>query len=205
MQPYQEASEAIQKRREAPGQFLKKAAIAAPSILGGGAIINRIMPLLNEFIPPNIASKGLEKIDSRFGKFIQGAIGNGSTMDEVMSFIKEKVGGAQEKQQAPNQQSIIEQYSPELFQFLTGEIQKGRQPIEAGALAETSGKFKKAIADMVKDHKAPFSSILESVFGGGQMAQKQPQQQPQQTQQPQQGQGNNDQALMAALQKILSM
>jgi hypothetical protein len=159
---------------------------------------SKIMPFLNEYIPTDIALKGISKVSPKFGDFLNRGLAKGLDAKSGLDYIKENLS----KKQAPNERNIIEQYSPELHQFLTGEIQKGRQPLEAGALAETSGKYKKAIQDMVKDHKAPFSSILESVFGSAQQPQQPQQQAPQQGQQQPE---NGDQALMAALQKILQM
>lgn len=195
MQPYQRESQAVQAQKKLPGQILKKTALAAPALLSGGAILGRVLPLLDSLVPKNIAAKGLAKIDPRLGKVIEGAVNSGRTIDDALGFIKEKIEPSKS-----NQQSIIEQYSPELFQFLNDQIQKGRQPLEAGALAETSGKFKKAIKDMVTDHKTPFSSILETVFGSAQ----QPQQPQRQTTEPMQS-TNSDQALLSALDKILKM
>jgi len=216
MEPYQRAGEETRRQGEAPLRLAKTGLSIAGSALGGAAI-GRVMPLLNELIPQSLAIKGLSKIDSRFGKFINTVLDNGGSFDEAKNFIKEKAESSQPK---PDQRSILEQYSPELFQFIQQQIQGGRPPLEAGALAQSSGKYKKEIDKMTKDHKTPFSSILESIFGTGQTKQPsgdnlgtmgreealgnfrnkimQPQQMQQQAQQPGQGQ----QALMAILQKI---
>lgn len=200
MQPYQRADEETRRQGEVPLK-LAKTAISTGASLAGGAVLGRVMPFLSQHIPSDLAIKGLSKIDPRFGNFINTALQNGKTFDEVKDFIKEKAESSQEKK--PDQKSIIEQYSPELNQFITEHMQKGRSPLEAGALAEMGGKFKDVIKKMVKDHKAPFSSILESVFGSAQQTQ-QNQQQNTQSQSPiqktQSGQGQ--QALMDILQKI---
>lgn len=199
MQPYQRAAEESKIQGEAPFRLAKKGLAIGGALAAGAGSLSRIMPFLSEFIPPGLAIKGLSKIDPRFGKFINTAMENGTNFDEVKDFIKEKAEGSQK---APDQRSIIEQYSPELHQFLTQQIQGGRSPLEAGALAQVSGKFKKEIDKMTKDHKTPFSSILESIFGTGQTTQPQ-QQAPQQMQGQQQSQpGQGQQALMSILQKI---
>lgn len=210
MQPYQKASEQILKQSSEPGELLKKAGKAALSIGVSAPIFGKVNALLNSFIPSNISAKGLSKVDSRFGKFINGVVNNGGSQDEALNFIKEKMNlESEEKSQgnAKQQQNIIEQYSPELNQFMNQEIQKGRSPIEAGALAQNDKRFSQVIKKLSKDHKANWSAILESIYGGGQMAQAQQPGQPQggqQSQQPgQQQSGNVDQALMAAFDKIL--
>lgn len=175
MQPYQEATEEIRRQGELPLKTAKTlgsvGASAATAYLGGGAI-NRILPFLSKYIPEDLVKKGLSKIDPRYGKFIDKALSHGKSIEEIKDFIGEKIQGSQETKTAPEQRSIIEQYSPELFQFLKGEIDKGRAPLEAGALAQLQEPFKKIIKKMSEDHKAPFSSILQSVFGGAQQAQQ---------------------------------
>jgi len=209
MQPYQAASKASLKNTEQIGQFIADAAMTGGKIALGGAIAGRIMPLLSSFVPQDLAIKGLYKVSPTLGKFINASQNQGTSEDEILNFIKEKIGmGESKKEQPKEQRSVIEQYSPELSQFIQGHIQQGRSPIEAGALAQLDPKFKSVIQKMTADHKTDFSSILQSVFGGGQTAQQpQPGQtsplvpgQEQQMQQQQQGSGQ--QALMAILQKI---
>ncbi len=203
MQPYQKASEAILNQSKEPGNVLSglaKAGTTAAGVVGGGAILKRALPFLNQYISPDLAAKGLKKIDTRFGKFIDNALKNGNSEAEAIEYIKDKIQPKQEP--AKENRSIIQQYSDQLDTFIKNHIQQGRQPLEAGALAQLDPKFKKVISQIEKDHKTPFSAILESTYGSAQ--------QPQQTgtqsqQQPAQSQQNTDQALMAALEKILQM
>lgn len=215
MQPYQRASESIRSGQEYPIQMLKNAGLAA---IGGGvaragskavsSLIPAIGALINDYVPDNISRAGLSKIDPRFNKFIQGAISGGYSYEDVRKFLGDKV----EKTQAQENRNIIEQYSPELHKFISEQVKSGRSPLEAGALAfqeQKAGKgFKKIIEKLVKDHKTPWASIIEAVYGSPNMAQpQQPTQaepQPQGAQSPQQGQpqGQGQQALMSILQKI---
>lgn len=215
MQPYQEASEEMKRQGELPIKALQKAGglgLTATSGIGAGLILNRVLPLLNSFVPRDIAIKGLTRIDPRFGTFIQKALNSGQSFDQVRDFIKSKTEGGEieNKPKVQDQRTIIEQYSPELFQFLKSEIEKGRAPLEAGALAQLQEPFKPIIKKISNDHKVPFSSILQSVFGEGIQQSKKslPAQtensQMQSISQPQQA-INNDQALLAALDKILKM
>lgn len=93
MQPYQEASEEIRRQANLPGNLLKKGAAIGASLYGGGAILKRVAPLLSPLIPSGLAAKGLEKVDPRFGKFIKSAVANGSSLDDILNFIKEKTSG----------------------------------------------------------------------------------------------------------------
>lgn len=215
MQPYQKAGREIQRQADAPGNALKKAALAAPVLATGGGALSRILPMLSEYIPSNLAANGLKKIDSRFGKFIDGAIGSGQTLDEVMGFIKKQLG-SEEKAESPKKQKMgnaVRLYSDELMDFLESEVGKGRDPLEAGMVARQQPKYKKVIEKMEREHKSSFDSILQSIFGmpqqknqgqalqGQQMDMFQGQVQ-QQTQQGSQQGGQGQQALMAILQKI---
>lgn len=231
---------------------------------------NRVLSLLNEHVPEELAFKGISKISPELGSFLTRGLSAGLPIASGLDFLRNKLsneetssnsslradekaaqtqikqsrnesnnikslaklglgiaGGAglsglanglvsnaltqnpqsssinpvepvqpnepmQQPNQAPNNQNIIEQYSPDLHQFLLSEIQKGRSPIEAGALAQVSGKFKKEIARITKDHKADWSAIIESVFGKGEVTQERPK-----------TQGNADDRLTASMEKLL--
>lgn len=209
MQPYQEATEEVRRQGEIPLKAAQTAgsigATAATAYLSGG-VINRVLPFLSKYIPEDLVKKGLSKIDPRYGRFIDKALGEGKTIEEVKEFIGQKIQGEQKSKPAKEKRNIIEQYSPELHQFLEQEIKKGRKPIEAGALAQNDKRFSSAISKMSKDHKTNWSSIIDSVYGIGETAQPQQEiqeQQPQQNiQQPSQQSGQGQQALMAIMQKI---
>lgn len=172
MEPYQQASQAIRQGEESKVGLLQNAALAytgGKAISGGYQALNRLMPavgaFLSEYIPENLAIKGLNKIDPRLGKFIHGALSEGYTFDDVKNFMGEKI----QKTQEDEKKNIIQQHSPELHQFVENEIKNGRSPLQAGALAqmEQKGKsgFKSIIEKLVKEHKMPWSSIVEMVFG----------------------------------------
>lgn len=175
MEPYQEAAQEIKSQGERPINFAKKAigtGVAASTAYLGGSAVNRVLPFLSKYIPESLFTKGLSKVDPRFGKFIEGAMSAGKTVDEIKDFIGEKFseeGGPLDP--SKQHRSIIEQYSPELYQFLKGEIGKGRSPTQAGALAKNDKKFLNIIKKISKDHKTDWSAIIESVFGIGQKAQ----------------------------------
>lgn len=216
MQPYQEATKEIGRQGELPLKLAKRAASVGSAVAGTGAAylaggaINRVLPFLSRYVPEDLAIKGLSKVDPRFGKFIQTALSAGESFDQAKEFIGSKIEEQQEKSDGPAKQSgnIIEQEDPKLFKFLDQEIRKGRKPIEAAAIAQNLVGYRNTIEKLVKAHKTPWSSIIESIFGKGDMAL--PSQQPGQQQQmgqpgqpPQGGQGGpGQQALMGILAKI---
>lgn len=174
MQPYQEEAEAIKRQGEMPFRAAKTAAMYAP-IAGaaagaGNQILKRVAPFLSEYLPQNLAIKGLSKIDPRLGKFIQTALDNGQTWNEVKDFIGSKFQESEEPQKekkkpAKENRNIIEQYSPELLNFMKEQISGGRPAIQAAAIAQNDKRFGDVIKKMMKDHKLPWSAIVESVFG----------------------------------------
>lgn len=206
--PYQEASEEVQRRGELPISMAKS---LGGAIAGGAALkaVSKVLPFLNKHIPASLAIKGLTKADPRYGKFIQKSLAEGKPMDEIKDFIREKAESALPKEKAVEGKNIIEQYDPELHKYITEKIKKGSTHIHAGTKALKHERFKKAINKLTKDHKTSWDRILESVYGSEGMAQsrKEPQQEPQkeqiQQQQPQGGQRENgtaQQAIMQALQ-----
>jgi len=201
MNPYQKTVEEMKRQNEGPKRFAKT--VASVGTAAGAAsfapVLARAAPFLSQYIPEDLAVKGLSKISPKFGNFIKSAIDSGYDINQVKDFIGQQVTESQTA--AKDDRSVIEQYSPELHQFIDQEVKKGRSPIEAAAIAQNDKKFKDIINKLTKDHKAPWSSIVESIFGGKGQAQ------PQQTGQTQQNQGSqlDDTALMDAFSKILKM
>lgn len=199
LQPYQAASLQVQDQAEQPERLLRGAAGTTASLAGLGAVATRVLPFLNKYIPASIAMKGISKISPTLGKFIQGSVDQGHDQSDVLDFIKNKISPEQSsEQQAPDQRNIIEQYSPTLYQFLKEKIESGKSPRAIAQNAKSQNFFRDAISKMEKDHKTNFEDIVESIFGGGQMAQQPQNSQPQQSQSP----GSGQQALMSILQQI---
>lgn len=213
MQPYQEASEEIRRQGNRPLELAKNAATlagAAGTAYFAGSNLGRVLPFLSKYVPEDLAIKGLNKIDPRFGDFINKAQSAGQSFGEIKDFIS---GKAEEGMQAQSEKkgNIIEQYSPELHRFLSEKIQSGVSPFTAAGLAmmtHLGTDFKSVIEKIKKDHKVPWIDIVESIYGG-QAPQQQGQAQPptppnnpgQSTAQPGQP-GPAQQAFMDVLAKI---
>jgi len=219
MQPYQQASEELRRRGEAPLKAVGKIAEAGLDIAstglkygGGAALFKRVLPLLSEYIPEELAKKGLNKINPGFGKFIDKAESEGSDFEEIKEFIKEKGEKTLEKEKPKENRNIIEQYEPELNQFILDQIKQGQNPAAAAYLAKEApknkAKFSKIIQKLEKDHNIDFISLVESLFGEAQSNQEQqPQNDPMQAQQQQQqgqGQQNQTQGIGKGEQAILN-
>lgn len=204
MQPYQEANEEINRQGESPYRIAKNVgstALAAGTLSGAGALINKVLPFLNKYIPQDMAIKGLSKIDPRFGSFINKAMSNGKSFEEAKEFIQSKASEFEQSQPKQKKLNIIEQHSPALHEFIMEEIKKGRSALEAGALARVNKKYQKDIDKIEKSNNMKWSDILENIFGKPQSIPESPQQQQAQPSQPQQ-QSGVDPALASIMQQI---
>lgn len=215
LRPDEEANLSEIERDENIRSTLKKGASTALGLAAGttglgvigGGIASKIMPFLNQYIPTDLAMKGISKISPKLGDLLKKGQSMGLDLQEGLNFIKDKISGGEET--AKENRNIIEQYDPELHIYLTENLKKGIPLIEAGKKALGHGRFKKSIEKMTKDHRSPWSAILQTVYGSMGVGKSQPEQQPQQPQQPitqnppqQQQQGQGQAALMAILQKI---
>ena len=184
MNPFEKTAEEMKRQSEAPKRLAKGiiTAGAAGAALGASSfapMLARAAPFLSQYIPENLAIQGLSKISPQFGKFVKSAMNSGYDFGEIKNFIGEQITDSQKAQENRN---IIEQESPELHQFISDEIKKGRKAIEAGAIAQHDKRFSDIIKKLMKSHKIPWYSLLESVYGAGETAQEPEQAQPQQQQ-----------------------
>jgi hypothetical protein len=165
--PDEIASESqIEENKQTDANFKKAANLGltlGTTALGVG-LSSKVLPFLNEYIPTDLALKGISKVSPQLGNFLKKGMSVGLDIQEGLSFIKDNLMKGSE-QKAPEQKNIIEQYDDQLHSFMKDLISKGRSPLEAGALAKISGKFDKSILKMEKENKANFSSIIESVYG----------------------------------------
>lgn len=171
---------------------------AGAAAFAGGKLGAKILPFLNEYIPYNLALKGINKVSPQLGGFLKKGMEQGLDLKDGLEYLKRNIGEEEKQQPVKENRNIIQQYSPELFQFLEEQIKQGRDPIQAGAVAQNDKKFSPIIQKISKDHKADWSSILQTVFGQGEPSQTQ------QTQ-PNQQQGQGAQAIAQAMQRINSL
>ena len=173
---------------------------AAGAVVGTGLSIasSKVLPFLSEYLPVDLAMRGLDKVSPAIGRFLKKGQSMGLDIKEGMNYVKEQMMPKKEKEQPQQNRNIIEQYSPELHQFIDQEVRKGRPLIQAGALAQNDRRFADIINKLQKDHKTPWSQILQSIYGGALKEQSQDQGQ---MQQPQQGGGQGD--IDPALQQLI--
>lgn len=213
LRPDEKTSQYRIEQSEKLANTVKSTALGLGSAAFGAGLTSRILPFLSEFIPADLAMKGISKVSPQIGKFLKNGQDMGLGLKEGLDFLKNKMNPQQEqKQNSPI--DMIKGYSPELSEFLMKHIQSGRQPQEAAAMAKMPGKFDKDVRNIEKDTGENFVDLINRLFG---VQQPSPTQQPQAQQgaaQPQQSQqaaqqsqqpNQGDAALMAALDKILKM
>lgn len=217
MQPHQKAAESLRSGEEYPLHLFKQAGLTA---IGGGAAavgskaVNKLIPaigsLINSYIPENLSIKGLSKIDPRFGKFIEGAMKEGYSYDDIRSFLGDKIEKTQEIEKIQSDPlKFFETNYPNIAGALARTMQNGQSPEAAAAILKSSTPFSKDIKKIEKESGKNFVDYVLELFGNrGQETQQQQMQQPEENQQvqeqPQQS-GGVDAQLMAALDKILKM
>lgn len=221
MQPFQKASEALRAGADYPVDLGKKAALTAAGSAAGylglssvRGVLPKVQAFLSNFLPENISEKGLRSVDPRMSSFITAAQQSGYTFDEIKNLISQKVGNDQPSQaqpqaaQAGTQKNPIEKIAPDLHAFMMQEIQKGRTPLQAGALAEMgvgNKSFGSAIQKLKKDLNLSWSQIVEDVYKSRTQPQAAPAPAAPQPSAPAQAApqvGQGQQALMQMLQQI---
>ena len=209
MRPDELAAQSQIERAQGRDRMIKSGLKTAAGIglAAASPLASKIAPFLSSYVPVDLAVKGINKISPQLGNFLKKGMEKGLDVKEGLNYIKENMMGGSEnegrQEPAKEGKNIIQQYSPQLFQFLKDLIGKGQNPLQAGAIAQNNKQFSQTIKKMMKDHKMNWSDIIQGIFGSGETAQ------PQQTQQQGMGQagqqrqmGQNEQQLLGILQKI---
>lgn len=146
------------------------ASIAAPYVIPhvAPALASRIAPFLNKYIPPSLAIQGINKINPKLGSFLKKGADMGLDVEDGLNFLKDKLFGDKQESSKAENRNIIEQYLPELHQYLDQKIKSGEDVISAAtqAVYEKGKPFEKIIRKIEKDHKTPWTALVESIYGG---------------------------------------
>lgn len=171
----------LEERERKKGLLKTGAELAGGTALSfaGGAAAAKFLPYLSEFMPIDLAVKGISKYSPKLGKILKNAPKYGFDTEEVLGYLRENSMPSGEDQQ--QEISPIQKYSEKLFSFLKEQIGGGRSPLEAGALAQNMKEFMQPIQKMQKDLQRNWSDILTEEFGEGVMNKEPSQQQPQES------------------------
>lgn len=203
--PYQAATEEIRRQAQAPKKLLNTAVGVGTSLIGGTALA-KVLPLLNQFVPGELMRKGISKVNPRLGGFINTAINNGYSLDDIRGFLQDKFSQAdpqnqQNQQSTPQSVNPLQEFEtnyPDLAQALQGYINQGQSPDAAAGILKTSSSFGKKVSQLEKNVGKNFIDYVLELFGNSQQQSAQQAQQPiqnQASQSPQQPGGLNPQLL----------
>ena len=199
MQPYQRASQSLQNQGAMPFKIAGQVASVAASLgaaSAGASVLGKALPFLNKYIPRNLAVQGLNKIDPRFGKFIDEIEQNGYSFEDAREYIKSKL----EKEINPEQPQVIEEpqiqeeqqnisdkeskddsknilmkFSPRLAQEVENYIKSGHPIEEIEKIVRSPGsKLAKNVDYIEQSLGMTFYDILRSIYGGAKRSSKQP-------------------------------
>jgi hypothetical protein len=167
-----------QRMRSNVGKGVGVAVGAASAAFGA-----RALPFLSEYIPTDLAMKGLQRVAPKVADFLKKGQSAGLDIKQGMDFIKSKLSTEQTTKSAQDNRNLIEKYSPELHQFIDQQIKGGRSHLEAGAIAQLGKKggpdFKSIIDKITKDNKSTWADVLDAVYGNSSQSAKQPANSPQ--------------------------
>jgi len=197
LRPDELASQSAIQKSKQEDELLKKG-IGFSTGLGtaglGVGLAKKALPFLSEFIPVDLAMKGINKVAPEIGKFLKKGQSMGLDLKKGFNFLRENLSP---KSNQSNPLQDFETNYPEIVQALSGHINNGRSPQEAAAILKTSTPFGQKIKKIEKDTGKNFVDFILEMMGGNQSSQMQQPQQIQQqapqgtpvTQQTQQSQG----------------
>lgn len=170
MRPDEQANQAEIERDERFRSNLKRG-IGTSASIAAGAAASRVMPFLSEYVPVDLALKGLSKVSPHIADFLKRGQKAGLDIKEGMNYVKDLMKPEENKQApVPNKKNLIEMHSPELHQFIEQEMKKGQNHLQAGARATLKKEFGDVIEKLKKEHKTSWEQILEAVYGGSKSA-----------------------------------
>jgi hypothetical protein len=143
MRPDEKTAQTMQNREHEWNKTIKKTgsnALKLGASLIGGGIAARILPFLSEFISPEIALKGITKVNPKIGDFLNRGMNQGLSLTEGLKYLKrqlsgegEYAGGQEEEIEQPQQAQAPQQMNQEPPVGSLKALLKGQPPIKQQA------------------------------------------------------------------------
>jgi hypothetical protein len=170
LRPDEEVTEnEIRKSKERSNNVksvLETAGSAATGI-AGGQLAMKVLPFLNEYIPLEIAKKGIDKIVPKLGKFLDHGISQGLSLQSGLDYLKsEFLPEFGKEKKAENRQNEIGQVSQELQDFIEQQVQAGKSPDHAAATAMIRPEFLEITSQIEKQTGKPFPTSIRELYEG---------------------------------------
>jgi hypothetical protein len=210
LRPDEAAAEEDIERSQSTNKLLKKGANlaigAGTAALGIGAA-SKILPFLNEYVPVDLAIKGISKFNPELGKKLRKGQSLGLNLKEGFNFIRDQLTP---KEEEPQEHPLVKQAKdfetnyPDIASAISNLLNQGQSPEAAAAILKKSTPFGSKIKKLEKELGKDFIDFVVELFGaqGQTMQQTQQPQQPQQMQPQQPQQQGIDPQLMQIMQGI---
>ena len=211
MRSDERANEEQIRRSQGRDKLLKQGAglaLSAGTAALGAGVASKIVPLLSEYIPMDLAMKGISKVSPKVGEFLKRGQSLGLDMKEGFNFIRENLAPKQETEEPAQEHPILQEAKifeaefPKIAQAIANLMKSGRTPIEAAEIIEKS--LPKEIKSVEKKLGKKFKDFILNIFGNEPQQTQQPPTQKPQAQQPQQSQNEVDPQLLELVQGIRS-
>lgn len=150
----------------------------------GLAISSRILPFLSDYIPVDLAVKGISKISPKIGNYLKRGMESGLAIKDGLDFLKKQLSPKEENEDDLEQAEGITSQPPE--DIKKKALGKFKQP---GVMDQEKQRFEQQYGQ--QQQQLPEYAMTQEMFD-----------EPQQGQKKQLNQGQGQQALMAILQKI---
>ncbi len=143
----------------------------------GAKAASKILPLINQYIPEDLALKGINKIMPNVGNFLKQGMKQGLSLKSGLDFLKQNLQPQQQDQ--PQEDPIIKQAKdfetsyPDIIKALMAKINEGQPPEAAAAILKNSAPFSQKIKKIEKDTGKNFIDFILEMMGGNTSSQMQ--------------------------------
>lgn len=148
---------------------------------GMGVAGSRLLPLLGEFVPMELAMKGINKIAPKVGDFLQRGQKAGLDLRDGFDFIKNQIEKSSERKEERESKSNpfqnFENEFPRLSEALNKIVEQGQPAEAAAAILKNASWAKSDINKLEKNVGKNFVDFVKEMFGSPQnQTVRQPQQ-----------------------------
>ncbi len=156
------ANEEEIKRERSSDKMLKTGANAlATTAIGYSGLPAKIAPFLSNYIPTDLALKGINKVAPKLGKILESGMKQGLSIKDGLDYLKDNLPEKPEEKE----KNIIKKYAPHLDNFIQQELAAGKEPGQV--INEAWKKDKKIVQQIEKDAKRSWLEIAEDIYGFG--------------------------------------
>lgn len=108
-----------------------KSALSIATAVSGYGIAHKILPFLSNYIPSELAVKGISKISPKIGNFLKRGMESGLNVKDGLDFLREGLNGKEEKQKEDPYKPLLGKLGQmkDRLSNLESEFDQGQKPI----------------------------------------------------------------------------